>query len=158
MRITTPTIAAAALAISTLAAQALPSAEPGNDCAFARTCDADAPGNALGQTAGTNRQGLHHLAQSGAAGKSARCEWDNGMVDTPEVYTCQFVPLNGDGSFSVIRSDGYELMLEVERPGVGNIQEYGDGRALINYGSFRRSSSDPACWESQSGEERLCAR
>ncbi|MCQ0987229.1 hypothetical protein [Jiella marina] len=98
------------------------------------------------------------IAQAATHSRRARCEWDNGLVDLPETYPCTFVPFAGNGSFSVIRDDTYELMLTIEQPGIANIQEYGDGRALANYGRFYRSESDRACWISETKEEKLCVR
>ena len=95
------------------------------------------------------------LAQ--ASGKPARCEWDNGSGETQR-YGCRFMPFDGNGSFSVVRADGYELMLTVESPGRGQLVEFLDGRRGLEFGNVMRSNSDPACWETESGAERLCAR
>lgn len=96
------------------------------------------------------------LAQ--ADGKPALCEWNNGTDGPTERYRCRFIPFDGNGSFSVIRDDGYELMLTVEGSGTGSLVEFLDGRRGLEFGRVRRSRTDPACWEAENGSERLCAR
>jgi hypothetical protein len=87
--------------------------------------------------------------------KQASCVWDNGS-GAPESYPCEFITFNDDGSFSAIRADTYELMVTIESPGVGTMQEYADGRALLDFGRVYRSASDPACWVTEGDAERLC--
>ena len=90
--------------------------------------------------------------------RSAQCEWDNGTDGEVERYACQFVACNGDGSFSAMRADGYDLNLTIERPGVGTVVEFLDGRRGLEFGRFVRDDKDPACWEAEEGAERLCVR
>ena len=89
--------------------------------------------------------------------KSALCEWDTGYGPL-EVYECQFIALDDRGSFSVVRSDGHELVLDVSQPGTGNLTEFIDDRRIIEYGRFDRSDVDRACWNSTTGNEAICAR
>lgn len=89
--------------------------------------------------------------------KSARCEWDNGLGGAVDIYDCAFLAFDGNGSFSVVRDNGYELMLVIEAPGVGSLTEFLDGRRGGELGRFTRSGTDAACWQGSRGE-RLCAR
>ena len=88
--------------------------------------------------------------------KSAACEWDDGSGGPAERYACEFLPFDGNGSFSAVRSDGYELMLEVKNVGIANVTEFANGRRLGEFGRFSRSEVDRACWESEMGAARLC--
>ena len=99
----------------------------------------------------------HGSVVAAPQGKPARCEWDAGY-GSPEIYSCQFFDLDGRGSFSVVRADGYELVLDITRPGVGVLTEFLDGRRGIEYGQFNRSNVDRACWNSATGSEAICAR
>lgn len=112
--------------------------------------------DAAGASSASDVRGTVTLVQ--AMGKPARCEWNDGNGGPTERYACQFLSSGGNGSFSVIREDGYELMLEVESPGMGTLAEFGDGRLVGDFGRVRRSESDPACWEAENGTARLCAR
>jgi hypothetical protein len=94
------------------------------------------------------------LTSGSAAAKSARCF----TTDDGE-YDCIFMATDADGSFEISAPGKPKFSLVISEPGVAFVfGDYNDGGGNVALpGSYLRSQSDPACWENEDTETKLCA-
>ena len=82
-----------------------------------------------------------------AAGKAAICQSDG-----PKAH-CTFIPRNGDGSFTIVTSDG---SYDFDKAGQDSMSvSFNNGARMVDQGIYTRSRDDRACWV-QKGEGRFC--
>ena len=89
-----------------------------------------------------------------ALAKDARC-----FTSDDGEYECQFVPLDGAGSFEISAPGKPTFQVWIDSPGVavvGATFEAG-GRSVALPGSYQRSEEDPACWVSDATDTEICA-
>jgi hypothetical protein len=94
------------------------------------------------------------LIGSSAMAKSARCF----TTDDGE-YDCDFVSTDSYGSFEIDAPGKPKFSLVISEPGVGFLfGDYKDGGGNVALPSrYLRSESDPACWENEDTQTKVCA-
>lgn len=87
-----------------------------------------------------------------AQAKPARCF----TTDDGE-YSCRFVATDGQGSFEIAAPGKPTFSLVMEGPGIASgFGDYGSGNVALP-GRYRRSRTDPACWQNDETGTRICA-
>ena len=93
------------------------------------------------------------LPLAAAEAKSARCF----TTDDGE-YDCTFVATDTDGGFEISAPGKPTFFLLMTEPGVASgYGDYGgEGHNVMLPGRYLRSEDDPACWENDETETKIC--
>jgi hypothetical protein len=88
-----------------------------------------------------------------AEGKSAHC-----FTTVDGEYDCSFVATDANGGFEISAPGKPTFFLLMTEPGVASgYGDYsGEGHNVMLPGRYLRSDDDPACWENDVTETKIC--